>query len=89
MIDVLRTYQVRFARERRDWSNLLVPGLRHAVPESDDFDPLHRLRSSGENPCGPRYVQIGGHTRSEGLILVTNNLREFARMPGVSAESWV
>lgn len=40
-------------------------------------------------PCGPHDTQIGGHARSEGLILVTNNIREFARMPGVRAENWV
>ncbi|MBV9510549.1 MAG: type II toxin-antitoxin system VapC family toxin [Caulobacteraceae bacterium] len=40
-------------------------------------------------PCGPHDTQIGGHARSEGLILVTNNMREFARMPGVRAENWV
>jgi tRNA(fMet)-specific endonuclease VapC len=40
-------------------------------------------------PCGPHDMQIGGHARSEGLIIVTNNMREFARMPGVRAENWV
>jgi tRNA(fMet)-specific endonuclease VapC len=40
-------------------------------------------------PCGPHDMQIGGHARSEGLILVTNNMREFARMPGVRAENWI
>jgi tRNA(fMet)-specific endonuclease VapC len=40
-------------------------------------------------PCGVHDTQIGGHARSEGLIVVTNNLREFARMPGVRAENWV
>ncbi|AJD42458.1 tRNA(fMet)-specific endonuclease VapC [Rhizobium sp. SEMIA 4085] len=40
-------------------------------------------------PCGPHDMQIGGHARSEGLIVVTNNMREFARMPGVRAENWV
>jgi tRNA(fMet)-specific endonuclease VapC len=40
-------------------------------------------------PCGPHDMQIGGHARSEGLIVVTNNLREFARMPGLRAENWV
>jgi len=39
-------------------------------------------------PCGPHDMQIGGHARSEGLIVVTNNLREFAPMPGVRAENW-
>ena len=40
-------------------------------------------------PCGPYDMQIGGHARSEGLILVTDNMREFARMPGLRAENWV
>jgi tRNA(fMet)-specific endonuclease VapC len=40
-------------------------------------------------PCGPHDMQIGGHARSEGLIVVTNNLREFSRMPGVRVENWV
>jgi len=32
---------------------------------------------------------IGAHARSKGLIVVTNNQREVARMPGVRAENWV
>ena len=40
-------------------------------------------------PCGPHDTQIGGHARSEGLIIVTNNIREFDRMPGIRAENWV
>ena len=39
--------------------------------------------------CGPHDMQIGGHARSEGLIVVTDNNREFARMPGVRAENWI
>jgi len=40
-------------------------------------------------PCGPHDMQIGGHARSEGLIVVTNNLREFSRIPGIRVENWV
>jgi tRNA(fMet)-specific endonuclease VapC len=40
-------------------------------------------------PCGPHDMQIGGHARSEGLIVVTNNLREFSRMQGIRVENWV
>jgi tRNA(fMet)-specific endonuclease VapC len=40
-------------------------------------------------PCGSYDMQIGGHARSEGLTLVTNNMREFARMPGLRVENWV
>ncbi|HMN86657.1 MAG TPA: tRNA(fMet)-specific endonuclease VapC [Bauldia sp.] len=40
-------------------------------------------------PCGPHDMQIGGHARSEGLIVVTNNMREFVRMPGIRVETWL
>jgi tRNA(fMet)-specific endonuclease VapC len=40
-------------------------------------------------PCGPHDMQIGAHARSEGLTVVTNNIREFARMPGVRTENWI
>jgi tRNA(fMet)-specific endonuclease VapC len=40
-------------------------------------------------PCGPHDMQIGGHARSEGVIVVTNNLREFDRMQGIRVENWV
>ena len=39
--------------------------------------------------CGPFDLQIGAHARSEGLVLVTNNRREFDRMPGLRVENWV
>jgi len=40
-------------------------------------------------PCCPHDMQIGGHARSEGLIVVTKNMREFSRMPGLRAENWL
>ena len=39
--------------------------------------------------CGLHDMQIGGHARSEGLTVVTNNLREFIRMPGLRTENWL
>jgi tRNA(fMet)-specific endonuclease VapC len=33
-------------------------------------------------------MQIGAHARSEGLFVVTNNMKEFVRMPGVRIENW-
>ena len=40
-------------------------------------------------PIGPYDQMIAGHARSQGLILVTNNLREFERVPGLRLENWV
>jgi len=39
--------------------------------------------------CGAYDMLIGAHARSEGLMLVTNNVREFQRIPGLLAVNWV
>ena len=46
------------------------------------------LKRSGKLP-GYHDLLIGAHARSEGLTLVTNNRREFDRMPGLLVENWV
>ena len=46
------------------------------------------LTNSGKL-IGPYDLMIAGHARSRGLILVTNNLREFKRVPGLRVENWV
>lgn len=39
-------------------------------------------------PIGPYEQLIAGHARSRGLIVVTNNRREFDRVPGLRVEDW-
>ena len=39
-------------------------------------------------PIGPYDMMIAGQARSSGLILVTNNVKEFKRVPGVIIENW-
>ena len=38
---------------------------------------------------GVNDLHIAGHARSEGLVLVTNNEREFARVAGLRVENWL
>lgn len=40
-------------------------------------------------PIGLNDLHIAAHARSHGLILVTNNMREFERVPGLLLENWV
>ena len=40
-------------------------------------------------PIGVNDLHIAGHARSEGLVLVTNNVSEFMRVPGLQVENWV
>jgi tRNA(fMet)-specific endonuclease VapC len=43
------------------------------------------LRSA---PVGPADLVIAATAIAQGATVITSNLREFARMPGVNAESW-
>ena len=40
-------------------------------------------------PIGVNDMHIAAHARSEGLVLVTNNMGEFARVPALETENWV
>ena len=45
------------------------------------------LERAGQ-PIGPLDVQIAATAVAHGLTLVTNNTREFARVPGIQLEDW-
>ena len=40
-------------------------------------------------PIGPYDKLIAGHARSLGLVLVTNNEKEFSRVAGLRLENWI
>lgn len=46
------------------------------------------LKSQGQ-PIGAYDCMIAGHARSRGLILVTRNVSEFSRVPGLRVEKWI
>jgi tRNA(fMet)-specific endonuclease VapC len=47
-----------------------------------------RLEARGEM-IGGNDLWIASHAKAEGLTLVTNNEREFKRVPGLNVENWV
>jgi tRNA(fMet)-specific endonuclease VapC len=72
-----------------------VEGLaaRLDVLDFDDIAAAHfgqiraELTKTGKT-IGPYDAMIAGHARSRGLILVTNNTREFKRVAGLRIENW-
>jgi len=40
-------------------------------------------------PIGVNDLHIAAHARSEGLILVSNNVKEFAKVPALQLENWI
>ncbi len=64
---------------------VLEYGYKAASHYADIRADLERKGTS----IGVNDLHIAGHARSEGLIIVTNNVREFERVPGLRLENWV
>ena len=59
--------------------------------DSDAAEEYGAVRADLERkgtPIGPMDMLIAGHARSRGLILVTNNTREFFRVNELEVEDW-
>ncbi|MFV9372582.1 VapC toxin family PIN domain ribonuclease, partial [Raoultella ornithinolytica] len=57
-----------------------------AVDATTDIRVALRLAGT---PIGPNDTAIAGHAIAASAVLVTNNVREFARVPGLMLEDWV
>ncbi|ULJ65429.1 type II toxin-antitoxin system tRNA(fMet)-specific endonuclease VapC [Wielerella bovis] len=74
----------------------LIEGLaaRLEVLDFDENAAAHSAEIRAElakkgTPIGHYDVLIAGHARSRGLVLVSNNLREFERVGGLRLENWL
>lgn len=59
--------------------------------DSEAADKYGKLRADLERkgtPIGPMDMLIAGHAKSEQLIVVTNNTREFKRISGLEIQDW-
>jgi tRNA(fMet)-specific endonuclease VapC len=66
---------------------------RMEVLPFEDQDAFHFGQIRAElarqgRPIGPYDAMIAAHARARGLILVTNNMREFRRVAGLRLEDW-
>ncbi len=70
-----------------------LEGLIPVLPlEANVCEHYGRLRTELERrgfPIGAHDMLIAAHALALGLTLVTNNLREFQRVPQLSLENWV
>jgi len=67
---------------------------RLTVLRYDDKAAMHYgdIRADLERkgtPIGVNDIHIAAHARSEGLIVVTNNMRKFNRINGLMLENWL
>lgn len=63
--------------------------LPFASRAAEEYGRIRAALEKRGTPIGPMDLLIAGHARSEGLIIVTNNVREFDRVEGLVVENWV
>lgn len=64
----------------------VLPWDRAAVDATTEIKVALHLAGT---PIGPNDTAIAGHAIAAGAVLVTNNVREFERVPGLVLEDWV
>lgn len=68
----------------------LVAGLAPLPLEAArHYAEIRRHLEAEGTPIGANDLWIAAHARAAGLVLVTNNEREFRRVPGLEIENWV
>lgn len=67
----------------------LVPVVDFDSKAGDSHGTIKAALLRNGTPIGPLDLLIAAHARSLGLTLVTNNRREFDRVPGLKVENWV
>lgn len=81
-------------KSQRAASNLArIDALQFEVVSFDAEDAQHagEIRAqlaSMDTPIGPYDALIAGQARARQLVLVTHNIRQFARVPGLQVEDW-
>ncbi len=57
----------------------------------DAADCYGKIRAGLEkkgSPIGPLDMMIAGHAMSKGYTVVTNNVKEFSKVPGLKIDNW-
>ena len=84
----------RSSQVERNLSDIEALGARLEVASFDAQAATHFGQVRAElyqvgKPIGSYDMMIAGHARALGLILVTNNMKEFERVPGLRLENWI
>lgn len=98
-LPVVALFEMRYGfakRDRREQSELLLEkflslGVEVLAFETEDARHAGDIRAYLEirgTPIGPYDVLIAAQARRRGATLVTANLREFARVPGLMVMDW-
>ncbi len=67
----------------------IVPVLPLDVPADSEYGGIRAKLEAAGQTIGLNDLLIGAHAHALGLTLVTDNMREFTRIPGLTVENWL
>lgn len=89
--------ELRFGARRRNTARLIdavdrvlnaLPVLALDAPADEHYASIREELERYGTPIGPNDLFIAAHARSLGLVLVTENEREFSRVSDLTVENW-
>ena len=63
--------------------------LPYGAKAAQHYGSIRSALEKAGTPIGINDLHIAAHARSEGLVVVTNNMGEFARVPALQLENWI
>ena len=66
-----------------------IPVLPMDETVSRHYGEIRAALEQAGTPIGNNDLWIAAHARDQQLTLISNNLREFERVPGLKTENWV
>lgn len=94
---IVAACELRFGARRKGSAALTqrVEQLLHALtvlpldtPADEHYADIRATLERSGTPIGSHDLIIAAHARSRGMTLLTRNLREFQRVPGLTVEDW-
>lgn len=79
------------AKNEQALLRFLVPlsVLPFGAAAASEYGEIRAFLQKQGVPIGPLDMLIAGHAKAEEITLVTNNVREFERVPLLELENWV
>lgn len=94
---IVAACELRFGARRKGSATLTqrVEQLLEALtvlpldaPADEHYADIRAELERNGTPIGSHDLFIAAHARSRGMTLLTRNLREFRRVPGLAVEDW-
>jgi tRNA(fMet)-specific endonuclease VapC len=77
------------ARQTLEQLLVYIPALPLPINSASYYARIRASLEKQGTPIGGNDLWIAAHALAEGYVLVTNNVKEFVRIPNLNIENWV